>query len=165
MSRLLVLAVCACMDARTVASTVGGAPPGEVLGPYLYFPLVYHSSIFLVGGAGVVEVTLIIEAGYFRLEVIDFPLEVLHGCLQCHVVCLFSGEAVGVQRHLLCQGAVCCSQVGDGREILRHGLLQIGKCHVYFYGVVSSDYALPPWQEFYWRSRRSACALMKCAWN
>ena len=51
---------------------------------------------------------------------------------------------VGVQRHLFCQGSVCCRQVGDGGAILFCGLYQIGKRHGHFHGVFCGTGVLPP---------------------
>ena len=132
------------MTAHHIATIVGGDPPGGVVGLSLSFTIGYHYSVVLVGADAVAGVERLLEDGELYLKVLDFHLEVLHGCLQCQFVRLFCEDAVGVHRHLFCKGAICRCQVGDGNTILHRGMCQIGKGHGYFHGVVSGYCAVTP---------------------
>ena len=62
------------MAARPMATTVGGAPPGGVVGLSLSFPPWIHYAVAFVSGSGAGSVAWLLDVFDISLQVLDFAL-------------------------------------------------------------------------------------------
>ena len=95
MAWVIALLLCSCVASRPLDTAVWSAPPGEVVGLYLYFTFRFWSSPLVFGGAGTAGMSLPLEGGYFRLDIFISP------CRFLIVVCSDALSTILVERRLV----------------------------------------------------------------